>query len=622
MLKQHPWIISIFLFLLLIGFEDAAAQTEVDRWLRFDVNLTLYQDSRLAVEEIHEVALVSGTTTFQRVIPTHKLESIGNFQILQVDSNGSQRPYQAANTKAKYTFEVIAEPGQQTVRLYFPPNNVSSTTFILRYFVTGTLRFYDSGDRLDWQSLGERTVAPIARSTTIINLPAEFADKQIVHSSSGVATNKFLQNANKVTFVAADIATNSELEVSVIFPHGLVQGTPPNWQRDVDALEFWTPKLQWGSVVLGLLILLVGLLAAYGWWYLRIRVSAGPGKLPTRLKTLPDNLPPAMAGALLEGHANPNHILATLLNLAYHGALNVDDGNKDSLLPAAEQKPAFNLYAVDQNKVTQPYEVTLIGKIFGSGGKKRDLANIHEILFMSTPELKHQIDVAIAQAGYFQQGCQVRRRQYMAFGGAGIVMSLVLGLSFSLLLQEYTYLVACPFLAIAASAAAFIAAGFAIPSRTKVGAKEAAKWEAFKRFLHDMSLKEAEKYKQQFAHWLPYAVTFGLEKDFVKKFAAANAPTPKWWGQPEEKPLDLSPDQAYAWVSTSVIENGSSPKSTRVHSKGVIRRLGQSEGEALPGSLLKHIQPALLAFLKAGREVFSKAPTSEEDKEVDFVGPK
>ncbi|HXW00816.1 MAG TPA: hypothetical protein VEC93_20550, partial [Anaerolineae bacterium] len=340
------------------------------------------------------------------------------------------------------------------------------------------------------------------------------------------------------------------------------------------------------------------------------------------LKTLPDNLPPAIAGALLEGHANPNHILAALLNLAYHGALNVDDGNKDSLLPAAEQKPAFNLYAVDQNKITQPYEVTLIGKIFGSGGKKRDLASIHEMLFMSTPELKHQIDVAIAQAGYLQQGCQIKRRQYMAFGGAGLVMSLVLGLLFSLLLQQYTYLVGCPFLGIAASAAAFIAAGLAIPSRTKAGAKEAAKWEAFKRFLHDMSLKEAEKYKHQFAHWLPYAVAFGLEKDFVKKFAAANAPKPKWWGQPEEKPLDLSPEQAYAWVSASVIESGSSPESTQVRSKGVIRRLGQSDGEALPDSLLKHIQPTLEAFLKAGRDAFSKAPNPDEDKGVDFEGPK
>ncbi|MBE7555313.1 MAG: DUF2207 domain-containing protein [Anaerolineales bacterium] len=618
MVRHRYWIIWISLLTLLwVSQGGATAQSGVDHWLRYDVTLKLQQNSGLAVEEIHEVALVSGATTFERVIPSYKLESISNLQILQQDSNGGQRTYQPTNTKAEYTFEVTATPDQQTVRLYFPPNNTSSTIFILRYFVTGALRFYDTGDRLDWQPLGESTAAPIARSTTTINLPAPFTDEQIIRSSTGAATNIFLQSADKVTFVAADIAPNSKLEVSVTFPHGAVQGAPPGWQREIDKLEYWTPKLQWGSIILGLLILLVGPLLVYGWWYLRIRVSPGPGKFPNRVKTLPDKLPPAEVGALLDGHANPKHILAALLDLAYRGALNIDSGNKPKSASPKEQKPAFNLYAVDQNKVAQSYEVTLYGKIFGSGGVKRDLAEMHEALFMSTPELKRQIDAAIAQAGYFESGYRVKRRQYIAFGGAGVVMSLLLALLVSMFLQQYTYLVACPFLGLAAAAATLIAAGWAVPTKTKAGVKEAVPWEAFKRFLSDMSLKEAEKYKLQFAHWLPYAVTFGIEKDFVKKFAAANAPRPKWWGQPKEKSLNVGLDQAYVWVSASVVEAESQQKAAQAHSKSPIRRLGQSNGEIAGEGLLKSIQSALIAFLKDGCETFSKAPVLDESKGAD-----
>lgn len=618
MLRRHYCIIGILLLTLLwVGKESATAQIGIDRWLRYDVTLKLQQNSGLAVEEIHEVALVSGATTFERVIPTYKLDSISNFQILQVDSSGGQHTYQPANTKTEYTFEVTAESGQQTLHLYFPPNNASSTLFILSYFATGALRFYDTGDRLDWQPLGESTAAPIARSTTTITLPAPFADEQIIRKSSGTATNIFLQNADKVTFVAADIAPNSKLEVSVGFPHGIVQGTPPNWQREIDNLEYWTPKLQAGSVVLGLVILLIGPLLVYGWWYLRIRVSPGPGKFPTRVKTLPNNLPPAVVGALLDGHASPKHILATLLDLAYRGTLNVDSGNKANLPSPKDQKPVFNLYAVDQNKVTQPYEVTLYGKIFGSGGMKRDLAEMHEALFMSTPELKRQIDAAVAQAGYFEQSYRVKRRQYMAFGGAGIVMSLLLALLVSMLLQQYTYLVACPFLGLAVGAATLIAAGWAVPTKTKAGVKEAMPWEAFKRFLSDISAREAEKYKQQFAHWLPYAVTFGIEKDFVKKFAAANAPKPKWWGRPKEKSLNVGLDQAYVWVSASVVEAESQQKPAQANSKSPIRRLGQSNGETSGEGLLKPIQSTLIAFLKDGYQIFSKAPALDESREVD-----
>jgi len=161
---------------------------------------------------------------------------------------------------------------------------------------------------------------------------------------------------------------------------------------------------------------------------------------------------------------------------------------------------------------------------------------------------------------------------------------------------------------------ALIAAGWAVPTKTKAGVKEAVSWEAFKRFLSNMSPGEAEKYKQQFAHWLPYAVTLGIEKDFVKKFAAANAPKPKWWGRPKEKSLNVGLDQAYVWVSASVVEAESQPKPAQTHSKSTIRRLGQSNGETSGEELLKPIQSTLMAFLKDGFETSAKRLSSMKIK--------
>jgi hypothetical protein len=131
-----------------------------------------------------------------------------------------------------------------------------------------------------------------------------------------------------------------------------------------------------------------------------------------------------------------------------------------------------------------------------------------------------------------------------------------------------------------------------------------------------MSLQQAEKYKQKFTRWLPYAVVLGVEKEFIKNFVTANAPRPKWWGQPEEKALDLSPDQSYVWVSANEMTARSQPKSTGASSKSVIRRLGQSQGQS---DLLKHIQPALKAFLEAGYNTFSKAPIPSSDREPESL---
>jgi hypothetical protein len=194
---------------------------------------------------------------------------------------------------------------------------------------------------------------------------------------------------------------------------------------------------------------------------------------------------------------------------------------------------------------------------------------------------------------------------------------VVLGLLVAVILVSFTYLVVCPFLSIVVGAVALIIAGYSAPIKTETGAKQAIRWEPFKRYLKDMGVKEAAKYRHRFAQLLPYAVAFGLEKEFVEKFAAANAPTPKWWGKPEERLPDISHGQAHAWVSSTDMAQptASQPKPKE---KGVIRRLSQSTENAAPGTLLKHILPTFQAFLNTGHEIFSKAPPIDEEEGVDF----
>jgi hypothetical protein len=609
----------LLIILLLIGYGKVAAQEGVAKWLRYEVNITIQQNSGVIVEEIQEVSLASGITTFKRVIPTDKLENLQVTEVLEIHPSRGQRDYQLADTGAEYTFQVISEKNQQTIQLFFPPNNVPTTKFVLKYFVVGALSFYDTGDRIEWKPFGNKAPAPIDNLTLLVRLPAEFADQQVVRDSVGVETNKFFSEANQVKFVANNIASNDSLEISVTFPHGVVEGSPPRWQQEIDTFAFWTPTLGWGSVILGLLFLVLGPLVVYGWWYMRLRVSPGRSeKIPKYIKSPPSDLSPAVAGTLLDGKVSPRHIMATLLDMAQRGILNVDSARDEgSFLPDEEVEENFNLYGIAQDKATRPYEATLYGKIFGyAGAKRRQLLDIRQTLFMSVPELKNQIDLEIAQAGYFSEGRDVIRRQYTAFGGAGIMMSIVFGLLVVVLLGKFTPLVVCPFLSIVVGAVALIIAGFSAPTITKTGARQAVRWEAFKRYLKDMGVKEAAKYRHRFAQLSPYAVAFGLEKEFVEKFAAANAPTPKWWGKPEEKHPDISHGQAHAWVSsTDMSQSESQPKPK---AKSVIRRLSEPTEEAPPGSLLKQILPTFQAFLHTGHEVFSKAPPIGEEEETDF----
>ncbi len=627
---KYIWTPALLLLILFMGPVNLAAQGEVAQWLRYDVNIAIQENSGINVEEIQDVALVQGATTLQKIIPADKLELIENVQVLELNPGGGQRGYQQTDTQADYTFQVIPSEDEYTIQLYFPPNTVPSTKFVIRYFVVGALRFYDEGDQLDWRPFGDSAGAAITNSTTNVLLPGDVPADQISQSSTGLTTENFIPEAGKVVFLTSNIGSGDDLEISVKFPHGIVQGSPPEWQR-VAELTF---RLQWGSVIAALVILFFGLALVCGWWYLKLRVAPDSSKkIPKYIKKPPSRLTPAVSGALLDGKAGPRHIMATLLDLAAKGSLNVyspqEDQNADTEddKPAAETELVFDLYNVDQEKATQPYETTLYGKVFGyMGSRVRRLSDIRRTLYMSVPELKNQIDLEIAKAGFFAEDKQMVRRRYTAFGAAGVIMAIVLASLALLAFANLTVLVVCPFLSIIIGSIAFIVAGYAKSTKTQKGATHAAQWEAFRRYLKEMTPKRAAKARPVFPRLLPYAVAFGVEKEFVKNFAAANTATPKWWSIPEEKLPDVDHEDAHAWVSADIMAQ---PKAQpRPEKQGrttpIIRRLGTpDEDDATSEAALKDIQPKFMAFLNAGTEVFAKAPALDADEEIDFesLGP-
>ncbi len=614
----------LLLLLLVLSFGNVTAQEGVNQWLRYDVNLNLQQNSGLAVEEINQVALDSGVSSFTKVIPTGKLEAVDNIQVLELSSGGGQRGYVKADTEDPYTFQVMPAGDETTVTLYFPPNTAASTTLVIRYFVTGAVRFYESGDKLDWRPYGTGTTAPVESSTITISLPSGlFTPEQITQSSVGVSTDKFVPDGHRAIFQATGIPSGGELEVTLTLPHEVIQGAAPAWQVRADSLEFWTPVLKWVSVIFGLLILIFGPLAAYGWWYARLRVIPG-GKAAKYVKSPPGNLPPAMAGVLLDGYCTPRHLMATLLDLGYRGALHAypgqDSGDADYMVvldeeETAEEDVSFDLYGADQSKASRPFEEALYTKIFGfQGGYKRNIADIKNLVFMSVPEMKNQVDAEAAKAGFFPDAPNRVRQQYLAFGGAAIILSLILGLLAAAIFSSFTLLVICPFLGIVVAAAAFIVVGFAAPRRTEKGEKLAFRWTAFKRYLKDLNVKEAEKSPMRFSRLLPYAVAFGVDKGLVEKFARAKSPAPKWWSIPPQKAPDVGRQGAQSWVGAGQMAEAS--QATPGMPKKRIRRLGDEVAEQQ--KLLADIQPVFEKFLHDGFELFSKAPGIDEDEEIDF----
>jgi hypothetical protein len=70
-----------------------------------------------------------------------------------------------------------------------------------------------------------------------------------------------------------------------------------------------------------------------------------------------------------------------------------------------------------------------------------------------------------------------------------------------------------------------------MPQKTHAGAEAAAMWRAFRNYLAAIDrFEHLEQAQELFERYLPYAIAFGLETSWVKKFSQVSTPTPSWYG--------------------------------------------------------------------------------------------
>ena len=69
-----------------------------------------------------------------------------------------------------------------------------------------------------------------------------------------------------------------------------------------------------------------------------------------------------------------------------------------------------------------------------------------------------------------------------------------------------------------------------MPRESPIGAEEAAKWLAFKRYMEDIEkYTKVDEVKEIFDRYLPYAIAFGLENSGIQKFSRFDTAQPPWY---------------------------------------------------------------------------------------------
>ncbi len=532
--SKRSLFISFIIVLILVPASVILAQDKSLRWNRFDVNITVLPNGDMKIEEIQAITFTSGSFHYGfRSIPLDRVESITDIQVFEL-KGGRLQEYAASSSQDEYTFDVYRKDGEQKIYWYFPytDSEHASHTYVIRYLIKGGLRIYDDGDQVWWKAIGADHNFPVVNSQVTVELPGEFTETQISAEAYGTQANIQMPNASTLVFAANDIPAQQEFEVRVKFPHGVVQAQPPIWQAQDDrqrALEeTYGPVFDLGFLFLGLVLLFGGPLAVYALWYTKGR-DAPAGIVADTLSEPPGNLAPGVAGTLIDEQADMEDILATLIDLARRGALHIEEKKTPGFLGiGASLEHTFHLK--DASIAGEPYEKTLLNAIFNDEDTV-EMSDLRNAFYTTVPKLQKQLYQAVIDAGFFTQNPKKIRQLYMGLGAAGVILSIIFGCGMLMATANFSGMAVCPTISLVISSFALIIVGRYMPKKTRLGAEEAARWQAFKRYLKNIEkYGDLEEAKEKFEQYLPYAIAFGIERSLLRQFSKVDTPPPMWYG--------------------------------------------------------------------------------------------
>jgi hypothetical protein len=197
-------------------------------WLRFDVDLTLFEDGILHVTETQEVAFHGGPfTSGYASIPVRNIEWIRNLGVGEQVDGGEIHPYEQVNsdttTTNPNTYRVQVDSEFVNVDWWYPPTTDGQRTFVLQYDVRGALRSSTEDGvpygEIWWIAIDSEVTesAPVRSATVTIRLPAAVDAGEVLVSPDGYVPST-IDDGSVWTWTRADLSPGYQFIVRLRFP--------------------------------------------------------------------------------------------------------------------------------------------------------------------------------------------------------------------------------------------------------------------------------------------------------------------------------------------------------------------------------------------------------------------
>ncbi|OIP86805.1 hypothetical protein AUK04_00075 [Candidatus Roizmanbacteria bacterium CG2_30_33_16] len=533
-MKRLSTIIFVLFFLL------SPKITHAEQINDFNAKIQVNKNGSIIVEEkiVYNFGDLQKHGIF-RDIPVIKTNKEGKKFKLETNVIGvrdaNNEPYDFTTNRQKNTIQIKIGSASKYV--------TGIVTYIISYDISGALTYYSDHDELYWNITGNGWQVPILKATAEVVLPEQITAsdiKSICFTGSVGSTDQNCNSTNQTNTVLVNsnlpLSATQGLTAVVSFPKNIVAVVEP--KEYVDFFDTFLGKLL--IFVFGILLLFWYVLYPI-WlpikWYLYGRdpkvetgvVRAWYDPPQTKDKRL---FTPGETGTVVDESVDLRDILATVVDLARRGFIRIEEKKKgdfyliklkkfvtDNSLPRNQKAPSVNpemngeLPRSDHQNAPsassglrglQEYEKKLLQGIFES---EIEVRLKDQELYETVEDVKKTLYQSLITNGSFPDDPQRKRTFYNVIAG----MALFTGNLFLVLMA--------------------LIFGRVMFKKTRLGREQANVAKSLYNFISSQTRQlEFQANKQMFFEkLLPFAVAFGVEKVWAKRFSNLKLTPPDWY---------------------------------------------------------------------------------------------
>ncbi len=487
-------------------------------------------NNRFHVQETHKLRIIRGPFNGgDRKIPLSRATGIENITVTDGGRElDSRNEFSSRCGTAKGIVCLSVEGGNQVIYYNFFSTAFDGNrrTIVYDYDVVGGLRSYADGDWFDWKMMATHRPFGVESATITLDLPPDLKISNFATYPSDWIRSK---SSNTVVYQSPG-GTGSGFEVEFKYPHNAAMPPPP-WQAGYDRGYAIAPIANLILLALGGLIAILG-----PFWvftrYAKHKRGIGPIVVPEYLTEPPSDMPASIVGTLIDGSADTKDVMSSLVDLARRGYIVIEQREEPGLLGIGKTQH-FSFHRTDKpTDGLRFYERTMINGLFRGTKDDTDLSELKNVFYTTVNSIKSQLYDEVVRAGYYRQSPTKIRGGWIGAGSVLIILAIAASVFYFAQdeIPPYLSLALLPFAGIAFTGTIMALVSGAMASRTALGAQEAAKWKAFRQYLRNIKkYTTLEEAASRFEQYLPYAVTFGLDKEYIAEFSRVLTSFPTWY---------------------------------------------------------------------------------------------